>query len=257
MRTNTKSQTVVEKAVAKSRTLGKKGPKTVLEIVDAYKIYKMDSVEVAAVKGISMKINEGEFVAVIGSSGSGKSTTMNIIGALDVPTKGHVFLDGVDITTLTESDLARIRGLKIGFVFQAFNLYPSLSVYENIALPMRIHEFDESEIAREVPILINKVGLAHRENHLPSQLSGGERQRVAVARALSTKPSMILADEPTGNLDTKTSLEIMAMFKELNEEEGKTVIIVTHEHDIAAFAKRVITLRDGKIVSDVQQRVTK
>jgi len=257
MRANTKEQNVRENVTATNKLGLKKKLTSVLEIVDAYKIYKMGTVEVAAVKGISLKINKGEFVAIIGASGSGKSTTMNIVGALDVPTTGHVYLDGVDITTLSESDLARIRGLKIGFVFQAFNLYPSLSVYENIALPMRIHEFDEDEIAKEVPKLIEKVGLAHREHHLPSQLSGGEKQRVAVARALSTKPSMVLADEPTGNLDTKTSLEIMAMFKELNEKEGKTVIVVTHEHDIAAFAKRVITLRDGKIISDIQQRVAK
>ncbi|MFA6064258.1 MAG: ABC transporter ATP-binding protein [archaeon] len=257
MRKNTNEQKVQENSFGKDTAKKGTAQKPVLEIVDAYKIYKMGAVEVAAVKGISMRINKGEFVAIIGASGSGKSTTMNIVGALDVPTTGHVYLDGVDITTLNESALARIRGLKIGFVFQAFNLYPSLSVYENIALPMRIHEFDESEIAKEVPKLIEKVGLAHREHHLPSQLSGGEKQRVAVARALSTKPSMVLADEPTGNLDTKTSLEIMAMFKELNEKEGKTVIVVTHEHDIAAFAKRVITLRDGKIVSDVKQRVAK
>lgn len=228
----------------------------VLEVIDAWKVYKMGEVEVAAVKGIDIVIQEGEFVAVIGASGSGKSTTLNIMGALDIPSKGKVLLDGVDITKLEESELARIRGMKIGFVFQAFNLYPSLNVYENIALPMRIHEFDENEINKTVPMLMNKVGLNHREHHLPSQLSGGERQRVAIARALSTKPSMILADEPTGNLDTKTSFEIMGMLKELHEE-GKTVVIVTHEHDIAAFAERVIILRDGKVLSDKKQKVVK
>ena len=233
----------------------KKPSAAVLEIKDAWKVYKMGLVEVAAVKGIDMKVGEGEFVAVVGASGSGKSTTLNIMGALDIPTTGEVLLDGIDITKLSESELARIRGKKIGFVFQAFNLYPSLNVFENIALPMRIHEFPSEEIARRVPELIQQVGLAHREHHLPSQLSGGERQRVAIARALSTYPSMVLADEPTGNLDTKTSLEIMAILKNLNENEGKTVIIVTHEQDIAAFAKRVITLRDGKILSDKKQRV--
>lgn len=229
-----------------------KNKNCVLQVKEAWKLYKMGEVEVAAVKGINMEIEKGEFVAVIGASGSGKSTTLNIMGALDIPTTGEVLLDGVDITKLDESALARIRGKKIGFIFQAFNLYPSLNVFDNIALPMRIHEFSEAEIQNTVPILIEKVGLSHREKHLPSQLSGGERQRVAIARALSAKPSMILADEPTGNLDTKTSLEIMDMLIELYEE-GKTVVMVTHEADIAAFAKRVITLKDGKVVSDVKQ----
>ena len=230
-----------------------KKAKSVLCVKDAWKLYKMGEVEVAAVKGINMNINEGEFVAIIGASGSGKSTTLNIVGALDIPTTGKVLLNGVDITKLDESSLARIRGKEIGFVFQAFNLYPSLNVYENIALPMRIHEFSELEIKNTVPELIQLVGLGHREHHLPSQLSGGERQRVAIARALSTKPSMILADEPTGNLDTKTSLEIMGMLVNLHKQ-GKTVVIVTHEHDIAAFAKRVITLKDGVVISDVKQK---
>jgi len=237
-----------------SAPASKKVGKSIIEIRDAWKIYKMGSVDVSAIKGIDAKIDEGDFVAIIGASGSGKSTMMHLVGALDVPTSGQVLLDGVDITKLTESELARIRGLKIGFIFQSFNLYPSLSVYENIALPMRIHEFPDKEIALKVPELIRKVGLEHREHHLPSQLSGGERQRVAIARALSTSPAMILADEPTGNLDTKTSLEIMALFKELNEKEGRTVVLVTHEQDIAAFAHRVITLRDGKVVSDRRQK---
>lgn len=222
--------------------------KTVLELSDVWKIYKMGSVEVPAVKGISMKINEGEFVAVTGASGSGKSTALGIMGALDVPTRGLVFLDGTEITRLPESQLARIRGKKIGFVFQMFNLYPTLNVFENIALPMRIHEFSEEEVQKKTKELIKLVGLEHRVNHLPAQLSGGESQRVAVARALSTDPSMVLADEPTGNLDTKTGNEIMRLFADLHKKHGKTLVIVTHEPDIAKYAERTIELKDGKII---------
>lgn len=214
----------------------------------------MDSVEVPAVKGINLKIKKGEFVAVIGASGSGKSTVLNIMGALDNVTKGQIFLDGIDITKLSESKLARIRGSKIGFVFQSFNLHPTLSVYENIALPMRIHEFDEKEIQETVPKIIKLIGLEHRVSHLPTQLSGGERQRVAIARALSTDPSMILADEPTGNLDSKTGAEIIKLFTNLHKKERKTIVLVTHEQDIAKHAERIITLKDGKVLSNKKTR---
>jgi len=224
--------------------------KTVLELNNVWKIYKLGTVEVPALKGISFEVKKGEFVALTGASGSGKSTALNMIGALDVPSKGTVRLDGTDITKLPESKLARIRGKKIGFVFQTFNLYPTLNVYENIALPMRIHEFGNKKIKEKVQSLAKLVGLEHRIGHRPSQLSGGERQRVAVARALSSEPSMVLADEPTGNLDTKTSLEILSLLKELNEKEGKTIVMVTHEPHIAAFAERLIDLKDGKIVYD-------
>ncbi len=225
----------------------------VLELRNVWKIYKMDSVEVTAVRDISLKIYGGDFVAVIGASGSGKSTALSIMGALDVPTKGEVFLDGTEITKLSESKIARIRGKRIGFVFQTFNLHPTLNVFENIALPMRIHEFPESEINSKVRELLKLVGLEPREKHLPAQLSGGERQRVAVARALSASPSMILADEPTGNLDTKTGIEILDLFAQLNKA-GKTIVLVTHEMDLANYAERRITLRDGAIVSDIKNQ---
>ncbi|MBU0661932.1 MAG: ABC transporter ATP-binding protein [Candidatus Diapherotrites archaeon] len=222
----------------------------VLELKDVWKIYKMGEVEVPALRGISFSVKEGEFVAVIGASGSGKSTALNMTGALDVPTRGEVFLDGTEITKLPESALARIRGKKIGFVFQTFNLHPTLNVFENVALPMRIHEFDGQDIDKTVKLLIERVGLKHRMNHLPAELSGGERQRVALARALSAQPSMVLADEPTGNLDSKTSREIMGLLAELHSKEGKTIIVVTHEPAIAEYAERVIELRDGKVIYD-------
>ncbi|MFH0955026.1 MAG: ABC transporter ATP-binding protein [Candidatus Micrarchaeota archaeon] len=228
--------------------------KLVLELQNVSKVYHLDLVEVTAVRNIDLKIYDGEFVAIMGASGSGKSTMLNLIGALDSPTGGKVLIDGTDITSLSENQVARIRGKKIGFVFQNFNLYPTLNVSENIALPMKIHEFNPAEITKKVNELVRLVGLENRKNHLPGQLSGGERQRIAVARALSTTPSLMLADEPTGNLDTKTSVEIMSLFENLNKKESKTIVLVTHENDIAAVADRIVTMRDGKIVSDVKNK---
>lgn len=223
-----------------------KSAKSVLRLEDVWKIYTLGDTQVNAVQGINIDIKEGEFVSISGSSGSGKSTILNLIGALDKPTKGKVFLDDINIVPLDDSKLARVRGQKIGFIFQTFNLNPSLNVYDNIALPMRIHEYSSSEIKRKVTELIKLVKLDHRMTHLPRQLSGGERQRVAIARALSTNPSILLADEPTGNLDSKTGFQIMELIKNLNTQ-GKTVILVTHDGNVAKYAKRIIMLKDGKI----------
>ena len=222
---------------------------SVLKLEDVWKTYDLGDTKVHAVRGINIDIKEGEFVSIVGSSGSGKSTTLNLIGALDKPTKGKVFLDGVDIVPLADSKLARLRGKKIGFIFQTFNLNPNLSVYDNIALPMKIHEYSRKEIKSKVEELIKLVKLEHRIEHLPKQLSGGERQRVAIARALSTEPAILLADEPTGNLDSKTGFAIMELISNLHKQ-GKTIILVTHENNIANYADRTITLIDGKVKGD-------
>lgn len=210
----------------------------------------MGSVEVPALRNISMSIKKGEFLAIVGASGSGKSTILNLIGCLDVPTEGNIFLEGQNISELSESDLAKIRGKKIGFIFQMFNLYPTLNVLENIKLPMRIHEFDANEIEKQALKLIKLVGLEHRVNHLPSQLSGGEKQRVAIARALSTNPSMILADEPTGNVDSKVEKEIMEFLVKLHKKEKRTIVVVTHDANVTNYAERVTHLKDGKIINN-------
>ncbi len=219
----------------------------VIELENVDKVYKMGSVKVPVLKDISLHIKNGEFAAIMGPSGSGKSTLMNMIGLLDRPTSGKVMLEGKDVSKIKDNQLAKIRGKKIGFVFQSFHLYPTLSVIENIQLPMRIHEFKEKEIIDRSLELLNSVGLGHRGNYLPSKLSGGEMQRVAIARALSTEPSIILADEPTGNLDTKRGHEIMQLFKNLNEDKKKTIAIITHEEHIAEYADRIIKIRDGMI----------
>jgi len=222
---------------------------SVLKLEDVWKTYDLGDTKVHAVRGINIDIKEGEFVSIVGSSGSGKSTTLNLIGALDKPTKGKVFLDGIDIVPLADSKLARLRGKKIGFIFQTFNLNPNLSVYDNIALPMKIHEYSRRKIKNKVEELIKLVKLEHRIEHLPKQLSGGERQRVAIARALSTEPAILLADEPTGNLDSKTGFAIMELISNLHKQ-GKTIILVTHETNIAKYADRTITLIDGKVKGD-------
>lgn len=222
--------------------------KPVIELDGVNKIYQMGEVQIQALNNVNLKISKREFIAVIGPSGSGKSTLLHMIGVLDRPTSGRIYLDGVDISKLNDSELARLRGKKIGFVFQFFNLYPTLTAKENVELPMLILERDRKEREKRALRLLLTVGLKKRAEHLPSQLSGGERQRVAIARALANDPTLILADEPTGNLDSKTGGEIMKFLDKLQEKGGKTIVMVTHESDIAKYAERLIYLKDGKIV---------
>jgi putative ABC transport system ATP-binding protein len=232
-----------------------------IEIRDLVKIYSLGEVELRALDGVSLTIAEGEFVAIMGPSGSGKSTLMNLLGCLDRPTSGTYVLDGVDVSRLDGNQRAEIRNAKIGFVFQSFNLLARTSALENVELPLLYSDngfASDDRIARAKESL-RRVGLAGRERSTSAQLSGGQQQRVAIARALVTDPPIILADEPTGNLDSKTSEEVMAIFQELNDQ-GETVLLITHEPDIAHFAKRNIALRDGKIVKDeavVQQRASR
>jgi putative ABC transport system ATP-binding protein len=219
----------------------------VIELQDVKKIYKMDGVETPALRGVDLKINKGQFIAIMGPSGSGKSTLLHMIGALDTPTSGKIILDGVDIATLKESDLARLRGKKIGIVFQFFNLHPTLTALENIELPMIVVERDKKERQQKARELLRAVGLEHRAHHLPSQLSGGEQQRIAIARALANDPDIILADELTGNLDTKTKAEIMNFLLTLQKEKKMTVTVITHELEIAQYAETIVHIVDGKI----------
>ena len=218
-----------------------------VKLANISKVYKMGDNDVVALNGVDLEIAEGEFVAIMGPSGSGKSTLMNILGCLDTPTTGSYLLDNEEVANLSEDVLAKIRNKKIGFVFQNFNLLSRISALENVALPLVYAGVSKTERINRAQELLKMVGLADRQHHMPNELSGGQRQRVAIARALVNNPKIIMADEPTGNLDTKSSVEIMAMFKELYKQ-GKTIILVTHEPDIAENAKRIITVRDGKIV---------
>jgi putative ABC transport system ATP-binding protein len=217
------------------------------------KVYRTGEVEVAALKGISLHIPEGEFVAIMGPSGSGKSTLMNLIGCLDQPSSGRYILDGYDVSALTDDQLAWIRNRKIGFVFQSYNLIPRASAVHNVEMPL-IYAGDNQQRRERAMAALESVGLLERASHLPSELSGGQQQRVAVARALVTDPAILLADEPTGNLDSESSLEIMKLLRDLNQQ-GRTIVLITHEADIAAFAQRVVRMRDGVIVSDERPAV--
>ncbi len=219
---------------------------SIIELDKVTKIYELGSVQVPALRGVSVKIKRGEFVAITGPSGSGKTTLMNMVGSLDLPTTGKIFLDGHDITRLGESSLAQLRGRKIGFVFQQFNLIPSLTALENVALPLVFQGEGAEERDGKAKKILEAVGLKNKFYSKPTQLSGGEQQRVAIARALVVEPEVILADEPTGNLDSKTGLEILSMLKKLNSE-GRTVIIVTHEKEIARQAHRIVRIKDGLI----------
>jgi putative ABC transport system ATP-binding protein len=220
---------------------------TVIMLKDVGKVYQMDDVKVQALKKIDLEVKKNEFLAIMGPSGSGKSTLLHMIGCLDRPSYGKVFLDGVDISKLNDSQLARLRGREIGFIFQTFNLYPTLNTLENVELPMMIIEKNKKERRQRALELLKMVGLEGRAEHLPSQLSGGERQRVAIARALANDPQIILADEPTGNLDSKSGDELMKTFVRLNES-GKTVVVITHDQNIASHAKKIVKIKDGEIV---------
>ena len=225
--------------------------KPVIKLEDVHKTYQTGEVEVKAVCGVSLEIFQGEFVALMGASGSGKSTLMNIIGCLDRPTQGRYLLDDIDVSQLNRDELADIRNQKIGFVFQGFNLLSRTSALENVELPMlytRQHLEGATQRARALQAL-EIVGLGDRADHKPNQLSGGQQQRVAIARALANQPALLLADEPTGNLDSRTSIEIMGVFQKLNDQ-GITIVMVTHELDVAQYTKRMIVMRDGKVVGD-------
>jgi putative ABC transport system ATP-binding protein len=219
-----------------------------IELEEVTKVYRMGSVEVHALKGVSLRVDEGEFIAIMGASGSGKSTLMNIIGCLDLPTRGVYLLDGVDVRRLNDNQLALIRNRKIGFVFQSFNLIPRSTAIHNVEMPLIYAGLSAGRKQRAMAAL-DAVGLADRARHQPSELSGGQQQRVAFARALVTEPSILLADEPTGNLDSESSVEIMKLMVDLNEQ-GRTIVLITHEDEIARYASRVVRLRDGLVVQD-------
>jgi putative ABC transport system ATP-binding protein len=223
---------------------------------DLWKIYRLGDVEVQALRGLNLSIESGEFVAIMGSSGSGKSTLMNILGCLDQPTRGRYWLNDVDAAGLRADQLADIRNRQIGFVFQNFNLIPRTSALENAQLPLFYRGVSLREQRALATAALCRVGLQGREGHYPTQLSGGQQQRVAIARALVTAPSLLLADEPTGNLDTESSREIMAILDQLNKEQGITIILVTHETDIAAYAEREIVIKDGRVLTDRHTRAT-
>ena len=223
---------------------------SLIEIRDIYKIYNPGENEVRALDGIDLTVEHGEFLAIVGQSGSGKSTLMNMLGLLDIPTSGTYTLDGVDVANMTDDELSEIRNKEIGFIFQGFNLIPSLTAVENVELPLVYRGMKKEERNKLALEALERVGLSHRLDHLPKQMSGGQQQRVAIARAVAARPPIILADEPTGNLDSHSGVEVMKILHELHEE-GRTVILITHDNDIANEATRVIRIQDGQIISDI------
>ncbi|MBS3131416.1 ABC transporter ATP-binding protein [Candidatus Woesearchaeota archaeon] len=223
-----------------------------IQLRDVWKTYKMGEAEVHALRSVSLEVKEGEFVAIMGPSGSGKSTAVNMIGSLDIPTKGSIYLDGRDISKMSESDLAQLRGRKIGFIFQQFNLIPTLTALENVALPMVFQNIPKEQRIKRAEEILNIVELGDRMDHKPTELSGGQQQRVAIARSLANNPDVILADEPTGNLDSKTGETVMDFLEELNRKEGKTIIMVTHDIGVAKHAHRTEFLKDGQIVKSLK-----
>ncbi|MEX2702755.1 MAG: ABC transporter ATP-binding protein [Candidatus Baldrarchaeota archaeon] len=230
------------------------GREVVVETVDLCKVYRMGLTEIHALKNVNLKVYRGEMVAVVGPSGSGKTTLLNLIGTLDKPTSGKIYIEGEDITTKSEKELTLLRRRKIGFVFQFYNLIPVLTAYENVELPLLISGVPKKEREKRVRRLLEMVGLEDRMNHRPDELSGGEQQRVAIARALVNNPSIILADEPTGDLDTETGLMVVQLMRKLAKEEDSTVIMVTHDPQISEIADRIIYLRDGKIIGEHRPR---
>jgi len=228
--------------------------KSIIKLENVWKTYKMGNVEVNALQGLNLDVKEGEFLAIMGPSGSGKSTAVNMIGCLDVPTKGKILLDNHDISKLSESELAQIRGRKIGFIFQQFNLIPTLTALENVALPIVFQSVEREKRTKRASELLKIVELNDRMEHKPAELSGGQQQRVAIARSLANDPEVILADEPTGNLDSSTGETVMSFLERLNRKEGKTIIMVTHDSNVARHADRIEFLKDGKIIKSLNNR---
>jgi putative ABC transport system ATP-binding protein len=228
----------------------------IIKLENIHKTYQLGKVSLEAVKGVSLEINPGAFVSIMGPSGSGKSTLLNMIGCLDVPTSGRILLKGNDVAKMTETQLAQLRGKTIGFIFQEFNLIPTLTALENVALPMTFQGVSKIKRQKRAKELLEILGLENRINHQPSELSGGERQRVAIARAFSNNPEVVIADEPTGNLDSKTGMKIMEVLTKFHKEERKTIVIVTHDPNIANYSEALINIKDGQIVKDYPPKDT-